>query len=54
MFGVAGKRFLIILLCRDLRVDLSSLNGTETINLSFSLCSLTFSVDKHGSLSPRY
>ena len=54
MFGVAGKRFLIILLRRDLRVDLGSLNGTETINLFIFSMFSNFSVDKHGSLSPRY
>ena len=46
LFGVAGKCFLILLLWRqDFRVDLGSLNGTETINLLFSLCFLTLSID---------
>ena len=46
LFGVAGKCSPIWLLChQDFRVDLESLNGTETINLLFSLCFLTLSVD---------
>ena len=45
LFGVAGKCSLIWPLCRgDFRVDPGNLNGTETINILFSLRFLTLSV----------